>query len=322
MDPPFIYPWITSIQIMGRHSCGGTLINPTTVITAAHCVKPLMTSAANVEMEAGKQLQTNQMYKPFGVGMMMPKNILRKRQILSNSGVFVPPGNGRPRFNYKTPGAGKMFSASEGVSIDAQILANTFNVTNSEYSGLKFNVTNFIMHPDYAEIPNFAYDVAILKVKLISGNLWGLPQVLLDDGTMTTPGTVLTAAGWGMRIPRGKINTDFISQIQVPVVESNRCEGVYAVINKDPVRDYNGKIAIQPPPGFDRESSLCAGDYLGRGICQGDSGGPLFGFRGNNPVLVGISSHANGFECARKGVPDVYAMVSSPGVSSFLRKYI
>lgn len=31
------YPFIVSIQLNGRHNCGGTLINGNTVVTAAHC---------------------------------------------------------------------------------------------------------------------------------------------------------------------------------------------------------------------------------------------------------------------------------------------
>ncbi|XP_014555592.1 hypothetical protein COCVIDRAFT_27497 [Bipolaris victoriae FI3] len=31
------YPFIVSIQVGGRHNCGGTLINGNTVVTAAHC---------------------------------------------------------------------------------------------------------------------------------------------------------------------------------------------------------------------------------------------------------------------------------------------
>ncbi|KAI8905501.1 trypsin-like serine protease [Gorgonomyces haynaldii] len=33
----FKYPWLVSLQRSGSHFCGGILLNPTTVLTAAHC---------------------------------------------------------------------------------------------------------------------------------------------------------------------------------------------------------------------------------------------------------------------------------------------
>jgi trypsin len=37
VTPKFKYPWVVSLQKDGSHFCGGTLLNPTTVITAGHC---------------------------------------------------------------------------------------------------------------------------------------------------------------------------------------------------------------------------------------------------------------------------------------------
>ncbi|KAJ9083031.1 Transmembrane protease serine 4 [Entomophthora muscae] len=37
VKPAFRYPWIVSLQKYGIHMCGGTLYNPSSVITAAHC---------------------------------------------------------------------------------------------------------------------------------------------------------------------------------------------------------------------------------------------------------------------------------------------
>ena len=35
--PPFKYPWMVSISQFGTHGCGGALISPRVVLTAAHC---------------------------------------------------------------------------------------------------------------------------------------------------------------------------------------------------------------------------------------------------------------------------------------------
>ena len=37
VNPPFKYPWLVSLEDDDFHFCGGTLLDATTVITAAHC---------------------------------------------------------------------------------------------------------------------------------------------------------------------------------------------------------------------------------------------------------------------------------------------
>ena len=32
------YPWMVSLQVRGQHFCGGTLVAPDWVLSAAHCV--------------------------------------------------------------------------------------------------------------------------------------------------------------------------------------------------------------------------------------------------------------------------------------------
>lgn len=37
IDPNFKYPWMASLREDNSHFCGGVLLNPTTLLTAAHC---------------------------------------------------------------------------------------------------------------------------------------------------------------------------------------------------------------------------------------------------------------------------------------------
>jgi len=44
------WPWQVGLQYNGFLFCGGTIVDPTTVITAAHCVEYLSPSALSVKV--------------------------------------------------------------------------------------------------------------------------------------------------------------------------------------------------------------------------------------------------------------------------------
>merc|ERR1712002_1259624 len=48
VDRPGKYPWQISLQMLGKHVCGGALISKDVVVTAAHCVKGWATSQYTV----------------------------------------------------------------------------------------------------------------------------------------------------------------------------------------------------------------------------------------------------------------------------------
>ena len=48
------FPFIASLQVSGRHICGGTLINSNTIVTASHCsVRDVIGSPSNLRVRVG-----------------------------------------------------------------------------------------------------------------------------------------------------------------------------------------------------------------------------------------------------------------------------
>jgi secreted trypsin-like serine protease len=344
--PAFSYQWLVSIQMKGMHNCGGTLINPTTVITAAHCTVPLMMrSMSNIRRQAQLMsdvaIKINEYDKNANTTTadpIVPVDMKRQKRMQAIAS-FVSEADAALNTKIAKMGLGSSNSNNGNGNgngkpnergLDTTVHAHRFNLDlpDQKEQGIAFTVTDFIPHPAYKEMPLFENDIAILKVSIADGAHWGqlgaMQNVDLDyNGDYVRSDTNLTAAGWGMISSRGVMSTKAMYQITQPVVDSNECAQIYGELTKHPAIGLDGKPAPTAPPGFDEKSAICAGKMTGKqGICQGDSGGPLFAFRNNKPVLVGVASHGYGFECATKGVPDVYARISAPSISDFLKKHI
>jgi trypsin len=54
------FPFIASLQVSGRHICGGTLINSNTIVTAAHCsTQAVIGSVSNLRVRLGSLTTTS-----------------------------------------------------------------------------------------------------------------------------------------------------------------------------------------------------------------------------------------------------------------------
>jgi len=173
----------------------------------------------------------------------------------------------------------------------ATATARRFDVSNktpAEEDSLVFKIDRIIVHPQYnPNDDNVAFDVAIWKVTLASGNPANLPLGLvdLDDGSSSVTGTRLTVAGWGLTsdggAPAGRLR-----EVSLPVLDDRTCKLFF--------------------PGL-AASSFCAGfPNGGADSCQGDSGGALFQ-PGKVNKLYGLVSY--GIGCGSR--PGVYTKISA-----------
>jgi trypsin len=103
--------------------------------------------------------------------------------------------------------------------------------------------------------PNGDSDSAVLKLAVPSTLE---PVRIADPSTKSAwePGDVATAIGWGTTFFLVGPTTDYLQEVEIPVVSDDDCQTSY--------------------PGFNRTMEICAGEKTGgKDTCQGDSGGPL-----------------------------------------------
>jgi secreted trypsin-like serine protease len=165
--------------------------------------------------------------------------------------------------------------------------------------GVRHDVANIVIHPDFATVPNaanFFHDVALVELTIAST---ATPIILAeeadaalwDDGSNTDDdlGTVL---GWGW-IVNGPPSSDTLQEANIPFQSTIEC-----------TTDWGDS------PFFYPTEDLCAG-AAGVDSCVGDSGGPLIAPPGASGwKLVGIVSFGGDYCGAAHPVP-VYTRVSA-----------
>jgi len=118
-----------------------------------------------------------------------------------------------------------------------------------------------------------------------------------EQAALYAPGMPARVIGWGTTRESGNGTSNNLRQVEVPIVEDDRC-----------VDAYRGESVVDP------SREICAG-AAGRDSCPGDSGGPLLVIdEANRFRQVGVVSYGKG--CARRRYPGVYAEV--PALLSFI----
>jgi trypsin len=130
-----------------------------------------------------------------------------------------------------------------------KVYAHRYDLGQSAASeqGLVFQVQKITVHPNYTT-SNQAYDVAVWKISLISGNAADIPSsvVTLDDGSSSRVGKPLQIAGWGTTSAGGSASL-ILLETSVNVVSQDTCKRQYRSLHS---------------------TSICAASP-GRDTCQG-----------------------------------------------------
>lgn len=156
-------------------------------------------------------------------------------------------------------------------------------------------VARIIMHPRYNDT-TLANDVAILELDRplqFNANVQPIELVPADKTALLTgPNQPAVVSGWGALAENGGYPIR-LQSVELPVVSDAVCNRQLARFGE----------SIQ------NSTMLCAGG-TGTDSCYGDSGGPLVSRdSGGTPYLIGVVSW--GLVCAQRGVPGVYAQVST-----------
>ncbi|XP_018023883.1 phenoloxidase-activating factor 1 isoform X2 [Hyalella azteca] len=148
-----------------------------------------------------------------------------------------------------------------------------------------------IVHQTYSRRFQYSDDIALIRLNETLDLLALGPTIhpvclppTFAPG-ITAVGEKILAVGWGMT-EAGRLS-DTLRQLELPVVEPERCRDVYGVAFGD--------------------KQICAGGIQGQDTCSGDSGGPVLK-RGPPFLQVGVVSFGLAV-CGTNNTPAVYTSV-------------
>ena len=279
------YPYVVSLlkrdwrRQQAWHTCGGALITPNIILTAAHCYYAIDIAHIGPSSAAHKRRRNLKVDDNALVEESLKNDEIDQKDHEEQEGII---------------------SNLPGSTDKKRSLVNINNLENNDSFGKAYNLRYWdkIKHPKF-DSNTGEFDIMIVKLPAWNE---GVRTIRINDNPLLPRNGVVndqaTVLGWGVT---QKSNSNSLSEILQRAslqTEANLvCGQKYEQLFGFPI--------IQ-------DNMLCAHSDDGQDACRGDSGGPLIKEHPDDPSkdsVLGLVSW--GEECGHEHYPGVYSRVSA-----------